>query len=211
MGDAHREAARLLGLCGLPNDTTIKSRSFSMIEDRIGSFIRSLAEEEIITNNVIEEARLSMEADNNLDYFETWKTALTDDTIVLDVTKLPKLDASYDMAWQQKGSGHQYNSMSGHGSMFGSLTRRIIGLSVKSKMCNLCNVAIKKTPGIGFGEHIGRCWKNHFGTSGSMESAGCVELVVELFNKRNDIVLKYSVVTTTVPSELTANGAMQTT
>jgi hypothetical protein len=42
MGDAHTEAGRLLGLCGLPNDTTMKSRSFTMIEERIGLFIREL-------------------------------------------------------------------------------------------------------------------------------------------------------------------------
>jgi hypothetical protein len=34
--DVHTEAARLLGFCGLPNDTTMKSRSFGMIKERIG-------------------------------------------------------------------------------------------------------------------------------------------------------------------------------
>jgi hypothetical protein len=47
MGDAHSEAARLLGLLGLPNDTTMKTRSFSIImEQRIGPFMRKLNEEE---------------------------------------------------------------------------------------------------------------------------------------------------------------------
>jgi hypothetical protein len=49
MGDAHTEAARLLGFCGLPNDTTMKSRSFSMIEERVGPSIRLLCEEIIRT------------------------------------------------------------------------------------------------------------------------------------------------------------------
>jgi hypothetical protein len=80
MGDAHTEAGRLLGLCGLPNDTTMKSRSFSMIEERLGPFIRSLCEE-VIIDNLIEEVRLSMEIDNNLDYFllgslHCWTTPL---------------------------------------------------------------------------------------------------------------------------------------
>jgi hypothetical protein len=40
MGDAHTEAARLLGLLGLPNDTTMKPRSFAiMIEEQIGPFL----------------------------------------------------------------------------------------------------------------------------------------------------------------------------
>jgi hypothetical protein len=187
MGDAHTEAGRLLGLCGLPNDTTMKGRSFGMIEERIGPFIRQLGEE-IIINNLIEEARLSMEVDNNSEYFPTWKASLTDDTIVLDPDKLPRIDASYDMAWQQKGSGHQYNSMSGHGSMFGSITRRIIGLVIKSKLCNKCNVSRKNNPALAYGDHDGPCWKNHNGTSGSMESAGCLQLVVDIFDKHHAII-----------------------
>jgi hypothetical protein len=156
MGDAHTEAGRLLGLCGLPNDTTMTGRSFSMIEERVGPFIRGLAEE-IITDNLIEEVRLSMEADNTSDYFETWKSSLTED-IDLDHNKLPKVDVSYDMAWQQKGSGHQYNSMSGHGGLFGGLTRKIIGLAVKSKLCGKCNAARKKDPTVEFEQHDGRCF-----------------------------------------------------
>jgi hypothetical protein len=129
-----------------------------------------------------------MTANNTLDYFPVWCSALTDDTVVLDPTRLPKIDASYDMAWQQKGSGHQYNSQSGHGSMFGSLSRRIIGLTIKSKLCNKCNVAKKKNPLAAFGDHEGRCWKNHNGTSGAMEPAGCLELVIEKFNKHHVII-----------------------
>jgi hypothetical protein len=189
MEDGHTEAARLLGFCGLPNDTTMKSRSFSMIEERIGPYIRDLGQE-VITLNIIEEARLSMEANNNLEYFETWKSSLSDDTVVLDSHRLPKVDASYDMAWQQKGSGHQYNSMSGHGCLIGSLTRRIIGIVIKSKLCNKCNAARKKDPNLPEGVHDGPCWKNHKGTSGSMESAGLVELVTSTFERHHAIVRK---------------------
>jgi hypothetical protein len=39
MGDGHSEAGRILGLCGLPNDTTRDSSSFHMIEDRVGPHI----------------------------------------------------------------------------------------------------------------------------------------------------------------------------
>jgi hypothetical protein len=182
IGDGHTEAGRILGLCGLPNDTTMNSRSFHMIEERIGPYIRELGEE-IIRDNLIEEVRSSMLLAGNSDYFETWKSSLSDDTVVLDPKRLPWVDASYDMAWQQKGSGHQYNSASGHGSMFGCLTRRIIGLVVKSKMCGLCSAAKKKDPTVEFGQHEGWCWKNHHGTSGSMESAGCLQIIVLNFDK----------------------------
>jgi hypothetical protein len=40
MGDGCSEAARLLELLGLPNDTTMESRSFTIIEDRIGPVVQ---------------------------------------------------------------------------------------------------------------------------------------------------------------------------
>jgi hypothetical protein len=36
------------------------------------------------------------------DNFELWKTALTDPTVVVPNAKKPKVDSSYDMAWQQR-------------------------------------------------------------------------------------------------------------
>jgi hypothetical protein len=70
-----------------------------LLQERVGPFIRELANG-ITKENLIEEALLSMQADGN-EYLSTWKSALTDATIVLDPSKLPKIDASYDMAWQQ--------------------------------------------------------------------------------------------------------------
>jgi hypothetical protein len=91
----------------------------------------------------------------------------------LPVERMPHLDASYDMAWQQKGSGHQYNSQSGHGTLFGRYTRKIVGLVIKSKLCSFCNAFAKKNPGVeAVPDHP--CWKNHTGSSGSMESSGAV-------------------------------------
>jgi hypothetical protein len=94
------------------------------------------------------------------------------------------------MIWlgSKKGSGHQYNSMSGHSSLFRSRTRKIIGLVIKSKMCCYCNASKKKSPNLPVPLH--HCWKNHDGSSGSMESAGCVELVIEAFDKRHVIINK---------------------
>lgn len=49
-GDGGAEAARMLGLLGLPNDTTMETRSFPLIEERIGPAIRVLGEEIIHEN-----------------------------------------------------------------------------------------------------------------------------------------------------------------
>jgi hypothetical protein len=60
----------------------------------------------------------------------------------------------------------------------------------KSKMCNLCKTAMKKTPGIEHGLHNGRCCRNHTGKSGAMEPVACVELVIEMYGKYHVIVRK---------------------
>jgi hypothetical protein len=191
MGDGCSEAARLLGLLGLPNDTTMKSRSFTIIEDRLGPIIRKLCND-MLLDNLIDEARLSMEKSETLDAddFKVWKDALTNKSIDLPLDKKPKIEGSYDMAWQQKGSGHQYNSKTGHGALIGRHTRKVIGLTIKCKVCNICIAWDKKHPeeedGIEAGPH--ECWKNHNGSSGSMESAGAVELLVKLFDDYNAVV-----------------------
>jgi hypothetical protein len=185
MGDGCTEAARLLGLIGLPNDTTMKSRSFTIIEDRVGPILRQLCNE-LILENLIEEARLSMAETHDEHDFKVWKSSLTDKTVKLSMAKMPKIDGSYDMAWQQKGSGNQYNSVSGHGTLMGRRTRKVIGLVIKSKVCHTCTSWEKKNPGVDVLEH--ECWKNHDGSSGSMESAAILQIVVDCFEKYQAIV-----------------------
>jgi hypothetical protein len=186
-GDGCSEAGRLLGLLGLPNHTTMESRSFGIIEERLGPVLRELCNE-IIKENLVEEARLSMEASPTQDAmdFKLWKNSLEDPLCELPMSKRPQLDGSFDMAWQQKGSGHQYNSQSGHGTLMGRLTRKVIGLVIKCKICNYCSQHESKNPGLPMPYH--HCWKNHNGTSGSMESAACLELVVEKFRDNNAMV-----------------------
>lgn len=67
MGDGSVEAARLLGLLGLPNDTTMESRSFFIIERRLGPVIRGLCAE-ILLENLINEVQLTRSATYNASY-----------------------------------------------------------------------------------------------------------------------------------------------
>jgi hypothetical protein len=80
--------------------TTMESRSFGLIEERIGPVLRALCDE-IIQENLIEEARLSMLASTMQDEFnfQLWKDSLEDPTMQLPESKMPLLDGSYDMAW----------------------------------------------------------------------------------------------------------------
>jgi hypothetical protein len=183
VGDSHTEAGRLLGLLSLPNDTTMSKRSFSIIEDRIGPYLRELCDE-IIVDNLDEEARLSMdETDYNL-----WKMWTKDEEGLgaVPAERMPKLSATYDMAWQQRSSGHQYNSVSGHGSLFGAKTRKLIYLVVKCKVCNVCKMFETKHPGEDVPDH--QCWKTHDGSSKSMETSAALSALVDLFDNKKVVI-----------------------
>jgi hypothetical protein len=176
VGDGATEAGRLLGLMGLPNDTTMMNRSFGMIEERVGKYVQEMCAA-VIKDNIDEEAKLSM---NEFDY-NVWKIWVADPTLgPIPVDRMQQLDASFDMAWQQKGSGHVYNSQSGHGTLFGRYSRKIIGLVVKSKLCSYCNTFMKKNPTLEVPVH--QCWHNHVGSSGrSMESSGAIQCLINSF------------------------------
>ena len=176
-GSGSTEAAKILGLLGLPNDTTMEGRSFHIIEERIGPIIRQLTDE-ILLENLIEEVRLSI--DNESD-FETWKRAIDPAIASPPLPRFPKVNCSSDTAWQQKGSGHTHNSPSGHSLMFGHHARKPLVYAVKSKMCNCCGSFKKRNPNVDVPPHD--CCKNHTGSSGQMEPDSCLELIVQLFDK----------------------------
>ena len=53
------------------------------------------------------------------------------------------LSVSFDMAWQKRGSGSRYDSISGHAIMIGCLTKKVIGLLVYAMKCTKCHAAQK--------------------------------------------------------------------
>jgi hypothetical protein len=132
----------------------------------------------------VEEVRLTVTDD---DSFDLWKASL--DTGVLPKNLYPKLAVSYDMAWQQRNSGHKYNSPSGHAIFVGKLSRKPIALVIKSKLCNFCSTFKKNNPDVA-DEFIPPhdCTKNHVGSSSSMEPKGCLEMTISLFNNCRCIV-----------------------
>ena len=90
-GDGSTEAARLLGFMGLPNDTTMETRSFSIIENRIAPLILELLEE-ILRDNLVEEVMLTRAASNadnaDLDLFQfverqPWRSYFADRHAIL--------------------------------------------------------------------------------------------------------------------------------
>lgn len=190
MGDGCSEAARLLELLGLPNDTTMESRSFTIIEERIGPVIRNLTTT-ILQDNLIEEVRLTkMMKSGAQDHhdFLLWKSSLEPGFVgELSIAKYPTITVSYDMAWQQRSSGHNYNSPSGHALMVGAMTRKPVLLCVKSKRCNFCFCYNKKNPeALEVPDH--RCWKNHDKSSKAMEANACLDMTVDMFDNKHIII-----------------------
>lgn len=48
---------------------------------------------------------------------------------------------SVDAGWQKRGSGKAYDSMSGHATMIGTRTGKVVGYSVRTKSCRVCRTA----------------------------------------------------------------------
>ena len=80
------------------------------------------------------------------------------------------------MGWQKRSTGKLYDSMSGHGFIFGCRTGNIIGFRVKSKACSTCSMAnsLNVVPN----EHD--CQVNWDGASGAMEAGVALELCIDL-------------------------------
>jgi hypothetical protein len=191
-GDGCTEAARVLGLLGLPNDTTMESRSFGIIEGRISGKIQSLYNN-LLEENLIEEVRLSMEVSpvHDANDFILWQQSLKTDNVPFSQSRYPSISCSFDMGWQQRGSGGQYNSMSGHALLAGALTRKPVCFVLKSKLCNFCCTWKKRNPDFDIEfmpDHD--CTKNHEGLSSSMEPSACLDMVMELYNKYHCDVAK---------------------
>ncbi|XP_067664302.1 uncharacterized protein [Haliotis asinina] len=86
-----------------------------------------------------------------------------------------RISVSVDAGWQKRGSGKCYDSLSGHCSMIGNKTGKVLGYSIRSKSCRMCYEAFKanRTPT----EHD--CKKNWDGSSKGMEPDMVSEMVVK--------------------------------
>jgi hypothetical protein len=188
-GDGHTEAARMLGLMGLPNDTTMQSRSFGIIEERISPFIQSVTKD-ILLDNLAEEVRLTFAQlpDKDETDLANWKNSLDpDNALVYSKAKYPAISVSFDMGWQQRSKN--YNSPSGHAFFVGGYSRKPIALQIKSRVCNYCWAWQKKHPPseddpIPAPPHA--CTNNHRdGTASSMEPKAALDMMIDLFDRKH--------------------------
>jgi hypothetical protein len=191
-GDGGVEAARLLGLLGLPNDTTMETRSFHSIECRISPVIQELTNS-ILRENLIDEGMQSMRNTQDQDDNDImlWKQWMENKSFCLAKSKYPRIICSFDMGWQQRASGVRYNSQSGHALLVGGLTRKPIAFALKSKTCVFCRTWKRNNKDLVEAAELSgeelmlpyhKCTKNYDGSSGAMECRSCLDMVINLYD-----------------------------
>ena len=102
---------------------------------------------------------------------------------VLDKDGLLPISVSYDMQWLKWGRAN--DSLTGHGAVMGSKTKKVIDFASVNKFCRICDSANLK--GVEPNEHD--CRLSHKGSSKSMEA----EVGVKLFKEAPNYGIKYSV------------------
>ena len=100
-----------------------------------------------------------------------------------DPDGLLPLSISYDMQWLKRGKAN--DSLTGHGAIMGSKTKKVLDYSCANKLCRICESARSK--GKEPAHHD--CRQNHKGSSKSMEP----EVGVRLFKDAPNHGVKYSV------------------
>ena len=184
-GDGGAEASRLLGILGLPNSTTMQSRSFGNIEREISPVIQDYTKE-IICKNIQREVSLyfgDRVDNNNNKLYDLWINK------ELPVELWPRLDGCADMGWQQKGSGRKRNSKSGHALIFAMLSRKAIALETCSKHCGYCKTWYTQHT---IAEEVPphNCFINHEGSSGAMEPVAILRMYIRLYKQHQVIVAR---------------------
>jgi len=182
-GDGGTEAARVLGLCGLPNSTTMQSRTFGTIESTIYPVIEGITERILFSNMKAEvSVVLGDKVDNNgQKLHDLWLEQQ------LPRELWPVICCGGDMGWSQKGSGRTFNSNSGHALFIASQTRKPVAKHVCCKSCKKCkswfrhHAQDEEVP-----QH--ECVTNFEGSSGSMEPEAMLEMYKTLCDKYQTIV-----------------------
>ena len=77
--------------------------------------------------------------------------------------------ARYDMGWHTRGSGYQYDSLSGVGHHIGNQSSKVLEYATRNRKCRMCDKGHVKT------DHD--CRLNYYGTVKAMEPDVAVELV----------------------------------
>ncbi|XP_063406027.1 uncharacterized protein LOC134689985 [Mytilus trossulus] len=87
-----------------------------------------------------------------------------------------KMEVSFDGGWQKRGTGWNYNSNTGHASLIGKETGKVLQFSLRSKSCQICALYQSKNHTI----PVHECSKNWDGSSKAMEPDMAISMAREL-------------------------------
>ncbi|XP_071168369.1 uncharacterized protein [Mytilus edulis] len=133
------------------NMPTVSHKMFDQRSKEVGEVLESLAEESMV------------------EWTEKEKT------LTKECGGDENITVCVDAGWQKRGSGRAYDSLTGHCSMIGSKSRKIIGYKWRSKTCRICEVASRK----GKIPKLHQCRKNFGGSAKAMEPDMVIDLVRE--------------------------------
>ena len=145
-GTGGQDISKALSFLGIPSGksweqafTRHSPKMCDVISSVVNGVIRQSLEEEIKTTirEILVENKYTNE---QIDTATTAFFAKDEQNIPALIRKVP-LIVSYDMGWQKRSTGKLYDSLSGHGFIFGCKTGNIIGFRVKSKACSTCSQA----------------------------------------------------------------------
>ena len=143
------------------------------------------AGEESVEQALLEEVKLTYNSEQREISFEDWMLLEPKEREDVGIV------VSFDMGWQKRSSGNTYNSNSGHAFMIGAKTRKVIGMTLKSKICSVCN-AFRNSRASEIRNHD--CVRNYENSSKAMEADSCLELVEFIFDTYNgSVFLEYIV------------------
>ncbi|KAK3083296.1 hypothetical protein FSP39_018759 [Pinctada imbricata] len=93
-----------------------------------------------------------------------------------DIERERRIEVSFDSGWQKRGIGWNYNSSTGHGSMIGKETGKVLQFSLRSKACHICALYQSKNHTVPAHE----CTKNWDGSSKGMEPDMAISMAKDL-------------------------------
>ncbi len=135
------------------------------------------------THDAIEEVELaSQQTAVETEVLETVNddSCNTEQNKLEDVIPLHRIEASFDMGWQVRYSGIKFGSPTGHASLIGAMSKKVLDSIVYNKNCTAWIKHMSLTVSyIGVKNHY--CLKNFVGTSKSMEALALVQMLNRAF------------------------------
>lgn len=130
-GMGKTEATTIAGFLDLESAHSFGHKRYRAIENDIGSTVIDISEE-ALNEALLHEIKLACEEQGIS--FDEWNAKTLEEKKADPL----KLTVGVDMGWNQRSSGRQYNSPSGHGYLVGQLSQKPIDGIILSKKCSVC-------------------------------------------------------------------------